>query len=318
MPEPQRDRPAMIAGVTTVSLWGSAFVGIRAAGHALSPGSIALGRLLVASAILTSVALVRRERLPDRRALVPIGVFGVLFLGAYSVTLNAAERHVDAGTSAMIVNTGPLLIAVLAGIFLREGFQHSLFVGCGVALGGCVLIGLATAGHGSRSASGLALLVIATVAYASAVVVQKTALTRATAFQVTWLGCVAATVACLPFTATLASEATGAHANALAWTAYLGAMPTALGFATWSFALRRGNVGRVAALNYLIPIVAIVLGWAYLGERPPLLAAGGGALCLSGVYLARRVPPIARSRMRTRNASSPDHGRAVSPRREIR
>jgi drug/metabolite transporter (DMT)-like permease len=280
----------MLAGLTTVSLWGSAFVGIRAAGHALSPGSIALGRLVVASTILTTVALVRRDRLPDRRALLAIGVFGVLFLGAYSVTLNAAERHVDAGTSAMIVNTGPLLIAVIGGIFLREGFPRGLFAGCCVALGGCALIGLATTGHGARTASGLALLVVATAAYASGVVVQKTALSRATAFQVTWLGCLAATVACLPFAPTLASEATGGHPHALAWTAYLGAMPTALGFATWSFALRRGNAGRVAALNYLIPIVAILLGWAYLAERPPLLAAGGGALCLSGVYLARRVP----------------------------
>jgi drug/metabolite transporter (DMT)-like permease len=75
---------------------------------------------------------------------------------------------------------------------------------------------------------------------------------------------------------------------------YLGTMPTALGFATWSFALRRANAGHVASLNYLIPIVAIALSWAYLGERPPLLAVGGGALCLSGVYLARRPRPRSR------------------------
>src|SRR5262249_50658654 len=64
--------------------------------------------------------------------------------------------------------------------------------------------------------------------------------------------------------------------------------PTALGFATWSFALSRASAGRVASLNYAIPVVAITLGWAYLGERPPALAVGGGALCLVGVYVARR------------------------------
>jgi drug/metabolite transporter (DMT)-like permease len=280
-----RDLPALLAGLTTVSLWGSAFVAIRAAGRSLSPGSIALGRLLVSSAILTGVALARRQRLPPRDAVLPIGVFGLLFLGAYSVLLNAAERRVDAGTAAMVVNTGPLLIALLAGIVLREGFPRGLLLGCAVALAGCVLIGAATREAGSTR-TGLALLAVATLAYATAVVVQKVALTRASPFQVTWLGCLVATAACIPFAPALAGQA--GRASALAWLVYLGAMPTALGFATWSFALSRASAGRVASLNYLIPVVAIALAWAYLDERPTALAAAGGALCLLGVFLARR------------------------------
>jgi drug/metabolite transporter (DMT)-like permease len=280
------DPAALAAGLTTVLLWGSAFVAIRAAAASLAPGSIALGRLLVSSAALTAVALVRREQMPPRRAVVPIVVFGVLFLGAYSVALNAAERRVDAGTSAMIVNTGPLLIAVLAGVFLREGYPTGLVSGCVVAFGGCILIGVATTGSGGRAGLGIVLLAVAALAYASAVVVQKVALRGASTFQVTWLGCVAATAACLPFAPSLARDLDSAHA--VGWTVYLGLMPTALGFATWSYALSRASAGRVASLNYLIPVVAITLGWAYLGERPAPLALAGGGLCVAGVYLARR------------------------------
>jgi drug/metabolite transporter (DMT)-like permease len=279
------DGRALAAGLTTVVAWGSAFVAIRAGGRVLSPGAIALGRLVVSCAILSGVALIRRERLPPRPVWLPTIGFGVLWLGVYSVTLNAAERHVDAGTSAMVVNTGPLLIAILAGTFLREGFPRGLLLGCAVALLGCVAIGVATGSRGS-SATGLALLVVATLAYAFAVVVQKVALRRASGFQVTWLGCLAALVACLPFGPALVEEG-AQHGRALAWTLYLGAVPTALGFATWSFALGRGDAGRVASLNYLIPLVAILLGWVYLGEAPPPLAIGGGALCLSGVVIAR-------------------------------
>ena len=107
----------------TVTAWASAFVGIRAAGEALSPGALALGRLLVCCAVLGAVALVRREPLPGRGDLLAIGAVGVLWLGVYSVALNEAERRVDAGTAAMLVNIGPILIAVLAGFFLREGFR---------------------------------------------------------------------------------------------------------------------------------------------------------------------------------------------------
>lgn len=278
----------LLAGLVTVVLWGSAFVGIRAAGAAFSPGSLALGRLLVSSIILGAVALARREPLPRRRDLLAIAAYGVLWLAVYSITLNAAERLVDAGTAAMLISTGPLLIAVLAGIFLHEGFPRRLFAGLAVAFAGSVTIGFAAAQSAIHGGLGVLLLVVAASAYSLAVVVQKSVLARVSAFQVTWLGVAAATVACLPFSPSLAAEAAKASSVSIAWTVYLGAFPTAVGFATWAFALRRTTAGRMGSLTYLIPVVAVLLGWALLGETPPWAALAGGALCLAGVYMARR------------------------------
>jgi drug/metabolite transporter (DMT)-like permease len=289
------DVAALTAGLVTATLWGSAFVGIRAAGEALSPGSIALGRLVVSSVILGVVALARREHLPARRDLLPIAAYGVLWLAVYSVTLNAAERIVDAGTAAMLINTGPILIAVLAGVFLHEGFPRGLFAGCAVAFAGCVMIGYSTNQSGKHAGLGILLCVAAALAYSVAVVVQKPVLARVSPFQVTWLGVTAATIACLPFAPTLATEAARAGAAAIGWTIYLGAFPTAVGFATWTFALRRTSAGRMGSITYLSPVVAILLGWALLRESPPWLAIAGGALCLAGVYLARRRGPFRRS-----------------------
>jgi drug/metabolite transporter (DMT)-like permease len=44
----------------------------------------------------------------------------------------------------------------------------------------------------------------------------------------------------------------------------------------------------MGATIYLIPPIAIILGWLLLGEAPSLLAVAGGALCLAGVVVARR------------------------------
>lgn len=52
-------------------------------------------------------------------------------------------------------------------------------------------------------------------------------------------------------------------------------------------ALRRTSAGRSGALNYLIPVVAVGLGWVLLDEAPPWPALAGGMVCLGGVYLAR-------------------------------
>ena len=69
---------------------------------------------------------------------------GLLWFAIYNVALNEAERRVDAGTAAMLVNIGPILIALLAGWLLDEGFPRTLLTGCAIAFGGVVVIGLAT------------------------------------------------------------------------------------------------------------------------------------------------------------------------------
>ena len=291
---PRTDATALLAGVFTVTLWGSAFVGIRAAGVAFSPGSLALARLLVSCLILGAAALVRRDRLPKGRDIAQIALYGVLWLALYSTALNAAERIVDAGTAALLVNTGPIVVAVLAGTFLGEGFPRRLFLGCAIAFAGCALIGFATAQSRAGAVVGIVLLAVAVVAYSTAIVVQKPVLARVPPFQVTFIGVLAATIVCLPFAPTLASEVGRASSGAIAWTVYLGAFPTAVGFASWGYALRRTNAGRLGTLTYLSPVVAVLLSWVLLRETPPWLAIVGGLLALGGVYVARRAPAKAK------------------------
>jgi drug/metabolite transporter (DMT)-like permease len=278
---------AVAAALVTVALWGSAFVAIRDAGKTFSPGSLAFGRLLVALVFLTIAARLERRPLPPRRDLLRIAGFGVLWLGVYSFSVNAAERRVDAGTAAMLINTGPILIAILAGVFLAEGFPRRLLLGCAVAFAGCLLIGVGNTSAGERAGLGMALLVVAAVAYAVAAVIQKSVLARTSVLQVTWLACIAAALACSVFTVGLIDDARSASASAVGWIVYLGVGPTALGFVTWAYALHRMTAGRLASLAYLIPVVAILLGWVVLGETPPDLAVAGGTLCVGGVALAR-------------------------------
>jgi len=271
-------------------MWGSGFVAIRGADAWFSAGTIALGRLLVSCAVLTVVAIARRDSLPRPRDLVQIGVYGVLWLGGYSLLLNSAERTIDAATAAMLVNAGPIVIAILAGLFLRDGFPPRLFAGCAIAFAGCALIALATTRSAPTASAGLLLCVAATLAYATAVVVQKPVLARVDSFQVTFFGCLFALVACLPFFPTLTAEVSRAPLDAVAWIVYLGFFPTALGFAMWNIALRSTSAGRAGALNLLVPLVALLLGWLLFREVPPWLALVGGGLSLAGVYVARSRP----------------------------
>jgi len=282
------DRLALSAAAVTVLLWASAFVGIRAASEDLTAGSLALGRLLVASLALTAVVVARGEaRLPERRDLPALLACGVVWFGIYNVALNQGERSVDAGTAAMLVNVGPILIALLAGAVLGEGFPRALLLGCAVAFAGTVVIGAGSTASQHADLPGVVLCVLAAGAYAVGVTLQKPLLTRTSALRVTWLACLAGTVVLLPFAPTLADETGAASSDALAWTVYLGVGPTAIAFTTWAFALNRTTAGRMGATTYLVPPIAVLLGWLLLDEVPATVAFAGGALCLVGVALSR-------------------------------
>jgi drug/metabolite transporter (DMT)-like permease len=284
---PGAERLALAAALVTVTLWASAFVGIRDAGRAIGAGPLSLGRLVVAAVVLGAIVAVRREALPPRADLPRLVLFALLWFGAYNVMLNAAEHRVDAGTAAMLVNVGPVFIALLAGVLLREGFPRTLLAGCAIAFAGAIVIGAATSERGVAAGWGAALCIAAALAYAGGVVAQKPLLERTSGLQVTFLGCVVAAVACLPYAPGLVHDVRSAGVGPVAWTVYLGAFPTALGFTTWAYALRRTTAGRMGATTYLVPPLAVVMAWLFLGETPPALALAGGALCLGGVFVAR-------------------------------
>jgi len=282
----------LAAAVVTVVLWASAFVGIRAAGHELSPGALALGRMLVGSLTLTTIVLVVRVRrpmapFPQGRLLGAIAVWGAAWFGLYNLALNAAERHLDAGTAALLVNVAPVVVAVLAGLLLGEGFPARLLVGMAVAFAGVALIATTTS-SGGVDLGGVLLGLLAALIYAGAAVAQKRLLAQADSLTVTWIGAVAGTLALLPYLPALLDELETAPASASAAVAYLGVFPTAIAFLTWGYALSRTTAGRLAAATYAAPPIVVLLSWALLGELPAPLALAGGALCLAGVAVATR------------------------------
>jgi drug/metabolite transporter (DMT)-like permease len=280
----------LAVGVTVV-LWASAFIGIRAAGHDFSPGALTLGRVAVGTVALTVMAGVAGKlRIPRGRLLAGVIVWGVLWFGLYNIALNAAERTLDAGTAALLVQLAPILTAVVAGLTLGEGFPARLLTGIGIAFSGVAVIAWASS-SGSTSDVGAVLLgLAAAVLYSAGALLQKRMLPRIDALTMTWLGCLAGTVASLPFAGTLVAEVAAAPSSATLGVVYLGVAPTAIAFVTWGYALARTTAGRLSATTYVVPPIAVLLSWWLLGEVPTPVVLVGGILCLGGVILATRRP----------------------------
>lgn len=281
--------PLAAVGVTLL-FWASAFVAIRHLGHDFSPGALSLGRLLVGAVCLAAVALPRGLPRPTGRQWVSIVTIGVLWFGIYNVALNEGEQRVDAGTAAMLIQVSPVLIALLATLFLDERFTVWLGLGLALAFGGVALISLSTSEGSDHDLLGVGLCLLAAIVYSVSLVLQKPLVARLPALQVTWLACTVGAVVCLPFAGQLVDQAAAAPASSVLWVVYLGVFPTAIAFTTYAYALQHMSASSLGITTYLVPPLTIVMGVLLLDEAPPTMAYAGGALALVGVAVARRKP----------------------------
>lgn len=302
---PDRTWLPAAALATTLLLWSSAFVAIRQLGHDVSPGALSLGRLLIAGAALGyALARVRRVRpqqagrqevrrrwvRPDRREIGLLLGSGVGWFGVYNLALNASERRIDAASAAMVVQVGPLLIALLAVLFLGERLTGRFVAGMLVAALGVVVIGEAMRTDSAGDLGDVLLALVAAATFAVGVVCQKLLLRRLTALEVTTYSCWIGAAVCLPWAGDLADAVGAASPGTLLLIGYLGLFPTALAFSTWAYALRHTEASQQSVSTFLVPALTAVLAWVLLDELPPAAAFAGGALCVAGVLLSRRRP----------------------------
>jgi len=293
-------RPVVAIG-TTLLLWASAFVAIRHLGHDVTPGALSLGRLLVAALALSLLLMrARRSRLTGRE-LVLLLVCGSAWFGIYNIALNDSERRIDAATAAMLVQVGPIVVALLAAVFLGERLTGWLLAGIAVAFAGVVVIGMAMRGGGGSDVSGVLLALVAAVTYAIGVLTQKVLLRRLSGLEVVCYACWIGVVVCLPWSGDLVTLVRHGSGSDLAWIGYLGLGPTALAFSLWAYALRHTDAGKQAITTFLVPVLTAVMAWVLLDEVPPALAFVGGGLCIAGVALTRRK---SRPRSSVRSADS--------------
>jgi drug/metabolite transporter (DMT)-like permease len=280
--------PLAACGITLV-MWASAFVVIRHVAHDVSPGALGFGRLLVASLVLVPLVLRRGWVKPTVREWALLAVGGVGWFGIYNLALNAGERHVDAGTAAMIIQIGPVIVALLAVPLFGERLHRWLVAGMVVGFAGVAVIARGSSSEAGASLLGVVLVLVSAAMYAVGVLTQKVLLRRIPPVQVVLVAFLMGAITCLPFAGDLPGIVT-AGGPELWWILYLGVLPTAVAFSTWAYALAHTDAGALSLTTFLVPAIATIIAWLTIDEVPPSLSFVGGALAVVGVLMTRRKP----------------------------
>ena len=270
-----------------VLLWGTGFIGARLSMPYAEPMTFLALRFALTAALLALVAMVSRVAWPRRPIdVVHLAVAGLLMHGFYLGGVFIAIRlGLEAGLSALIVSTQPLLVAAAAPFLLAERVGARRWLGLGLGLVGvlCVLAG--KLGHGGAGFWPVAACVAGLAGITAGTLYQKRWCSGLDLRTGNLIQFAAAALACwlaaLSFE-TRRIEWTGELLFALGWLVFvlsLGAIPLLY------LLLRRGAASQVASLFFLVPPTTALIACLLFGEQLGPLALAGMALTVAGVAL---------------------------------
>ena len=267
----------------TVVTWAAAFPAITIGLTGYPPMALGLLRLLAASLTLAVAAAFTRLRRPPRRMWPRVVLAGLLGQTLYQGLLMVGELRVPAGTASILIATAPAFSVVAAALLLKES-ARGRWLGMLIAFGGAAMVG-ATLGLGG----GLFAIAVLVAAACQGIyhVIVKPLSEQIGAFAATTWSVWAGTVMMLPALPSALRVIPTASTSATEAAIFLGVIPSALGYLTWSAAVARTPIAHSTASLYLVPVVALALALALLGEQPQPLALVGGALAIAGVTLIR-------------------------------
>jgi drug/metabolite transporter (DMT)-like permease len=191
---------------------------------------------------------------------------------------------VASGPAAVIVQTSPIWTAIAAVLFLGESLSAWGWLGIGVSFAGVLVIGFG-GGSGLSLGWGAALILVCALSMSAYNIIQKRLLERYKPVEITAYAMWAGTLLMLPFCGGLVSELKRAALGDTLAIVYLGVFPAALAYVTWAIVLQAMPAARASSVLFLVPVVAFIVGWIWLGEAPTAFDVAGGALAMGGVLL---------------------------------
>jgi drug/metabolite transporter (DMT)-like permease len=266
-------------------VWGASFYFIAVGVDHFSPPVVGALRLVFGCAVL---AVVPRARAGiEREDQARIWLLGLVWIGIPFLLFPIAEQYVASSVAGMINAGVPVFAVIFATALLRRVPGRTQMIGLAVGLAGVAIVTIPSAGEGSSSALGVALLVVAVALYGLAV-------NLAVPLQHRYGGLTVALRTQLTGLIWMSPAAVwGLFHSEWAWSSFgavtaLGIFGTGLALLCMTVLVGRVGATRGSAVTYMFPVVAILLGVLFRGEHLHPVALVGAVLVLAGAFVVSR------------------------------
>ncbi len=283
-------RYVVLAFALLVVFWGSAFSVVKI-GLEYSPPMLFAGlRTLLGGLAMLLVAMAwggNPHLKRDWPVFLLLAAFNVVFFIGFQTS---AILYLPSGTAAVLVYLQPILVGLLAWFILGEPLSAAKVLGLVLGFSGIVAVSTGSL-SGIISPLGVVFGVGSAFFWALGTVFFKRYEARISTMWAVALPFVVGGGVLTVFGTAVESWSDVAFSGPLlASLAYVSLVGIAAAWLLWFGLIRAGEASRVAAYVFFVPLVGIVVGAIFLGERltPSLLV--GAALITAGIYLVNRSP----------------------------
>ena len=309
---PQASRAMILAAFAAIYLiWGSTYLAIKVAIETVPPFLMTGVRFLIAGGVLYGWSFFRPSRdaqAPERiqpsmpKAWRDAFVVGALLIVGGTSLVGWAELVVPSGITSLILATTPLWMVLLDGASSRRAPSGRVLVGVAVGLGGlAILIGpsLLSPGDGVNLL-GAGALVFASLTWTTGALYSRRLPHVGSPARTTGMQMIAG--AAMSILIGIAIGELDRFSFAIITTksvvavSYLVVAGALVGFSAYLWLMRVSTPSRVATHAYVNPVVAVLLGWAVLGEAVTLRTGAAMAVIVVAVVLIVSAPARAAPR----------------------
>jgi drug/metabolite transporter (DMT)-like permease len=278
-----------------VIVWGASFIATKVALQDISPIAIVWLRFSMGVLILGIAVSMRGQfSLPGKGEWAYFSLLGFLGITFHQWLQSNGLQTSEAGTTAWIVSTTPVFMALLGWTVLKEALSWIKTSGILLAFAGVLLVvskgDLASVSVGKFGAPGDVLILISSVNWAVFSVLSRRGLKSYPAglmmFYVMSLGWLFTSI--LFFAQTGLAEISNLTTNGWLGVIFLGIFCSGLAYIAWYDALQALSSAQTGAFLYIEPLVAVVVAFFVLDEPITVISLVGGAIILFGVWIVNR------------------------------
>lgn len=271
------------------ALWGASFLFMRLGAADFGPVALSAVRVAGASLFLLPLLAWRRQMAELRRHWRPIAIVGVMNSALPFLCYSYAALSISAGLASIFNAATPLFGALIAWLWLKTRPTRSRAAGLAIGFAGVIGLVLSQTQGAAFKPGGSGWAVIAclaaTLCYGWSASFTKQHLTGVAPLAVaTGSQCAATLALALPAVVWWPAAMPGASAWFAA--ALLAVACTGLAYVLYFRLIAHVGPANAIAVTFLIPVFAVVWGWAFLDEGLTAAMALGCVVIVIGTGLA--------------------------------
>jgi drug/metabolite transporter (DMT)-like permease len=278
-----------VMALVTVMLWGASFAIIKSAYDEFAPLAFAALRfVLVSAALLALLAVLKQPFRFDRRDLPRVAAVGLSHIALYQIFFGIGLKYTTASNSILIVNTAPVMTAVLASLTRAQRLALRQWIGLLLAAIGVVVLVQASGRISAGHLKGDFITLLGAMSYAVTPILILPLYARYSTLTVMTAGTICgSTVLLLVGVPELLRQSWAISTGAWGAMAYAAFGAGVAGYLFWYEAIRRIGPARIAVYSYLMPPFGVLVAVLLLHETVGVQHVLGGVITIAGVILAR-------------------------------